>query len=166
MSSKPKIVVFKLREIIYTLVLLFLVVLLTVCLFLMFTGRSKETVKERTAQPVQTQDNEAEAQSTSEPASYTPGVYKTSVTLGSSAAEVEVTVDADHINAIRLVNLSETAAAAYPLVTPSLDHIASQILETQSLEGITAPQENRYTSQMLLLAISDALEIARTGGQG
>lgn len=61
-----------------------------------------------------------------------------------------MTVDADRIKAIRLVNLSEAAAASYPLVTPSLDHIAEQILASQSLEGITCPQENKYTSQILL----------------
>jgi uncharacterized protein with FMN-binding domain len=74
---------------------------------------------------------------------------------------VEVTVDSDHINAIRLVNLSESTAASYPLVSPALEHIASQILEKQSLEDITCPQENRYTSQLLLSAITDALELAR-----
>ena len=71
-------------------------------------------------------------------------------------------MDSDHINGIRLVNLSETTAAAYPLVSPSLDHIASQILEKQSLEEITCPRENRYTSQLLLSAVSSALEMART----
>ena len=71
-------------------------------------------------------------------------------------------MDQNHINSIRLVNLSETTAAAYPLVSPSLDHIASQILEKQSLEGITSPQENRYTSQLLLSAISDALRLAQS----
>ena len=73
----------------------------------------------------------------------------------------EVTVDADRIKAIRLVNLSEAAAASYPLVTPSLDHIAEQILASQSLEGITCPQENKYTSQILLSAITEALEKAQ-----
>ena len=79
---------------------------------------------------------------------------------GTSCVDVEVTVDSDRIRAIRLVNLSDSAAAAYPLVSPSLDHITTQILETQTLEGITCPQENRYTSQVLLSAISDALTLA------
>lgn len=164
MSSKPKIIVLKLREVIYTLMLLFLVILLAVCLFLMFSGKAK---KESASTGLQTENQstpstENTSGESSDRLSYRPGIYTTPVTLGNSAAEVEVTVDQNHINSIRLVNLSETTAAAYPLVSPSLDHIASQILEKQSLEGITSPQENRYTSQLLLSAISDALRLAQS----
>ena len=73
---------------------------------------------------------------------------------------VEVTVDTNEIQSIRLVNLSEATAASYPLVSPSLEEIAAQILEKQSLDDITCPAENRYTAQLLLLAISDALATA------
>ncbi|MFR3320119.1 MAG: hypothetical protein ACLTSZ_01840 [Lachnospiraceae bacterium] len=51
-----------------------------------------------------------------------------------------MTVDASEIRAIRLVNLSEAITASYPLVSPSLEKIAAQILETQSLDGISVPQ--------------------------
>lgn len=156
MSSNPKIVVLKMREIIYTLLLLFLVILLVICLVLMFSGKKSDSghSPDITTESTPQQDQET--------ATYTPGVYTTPVTLGDSAVDVEVTVDSNHINSIRLVNLSETTAAAFPLVSPSLDHIASQILETQQLDGITCPQENRYTSQLLLSAISDALSRAQT----
>lgn len=162
MNQKPKIFVFKLRELIYTLVLLFLAILLIVCLVLMFTGKSRKTnslaqnQSERSASDSAASDTAENAAAAS--AEYTPGIYTSAVTLGDSAADIEVTVDADRIKAIRLVNLSEAAAASYPLVTPSLDHIAEQILASQSLEGITCPQENKYTSQILLSAITEALE--------
>ena len=81
--------------------------------------------------------------------------------LGTSSAEVEVTVDTDEIRSIRLIHLSEAAEAMYPLAEPSMDRIAAQILETQKLEGITCPQEEKYTSQLLLNAVSDALSVAR-----
>lgn len=160
MSSNPKIVVLKMREIIYTLLLLFLAALLIVCLVLMFSGRSGED----SSGGAQTPDTTAEtAAPAPESGSFIAGIYTTPLSLGDSVVDVEVSVDQNHINAIRLVNLSESAAAAFPLVTPSLEHITSQILEKQSLEGITCPQENRYTSQMLLSAISDALGRARSG---
>ena len=167
MSSNPRIFVFKTREIIYTFLLIFLAVLLVLCLVLMFTKKKSEpqslTSNTGSSQSI-TSDSEQNqatgAQNASGSAIYTPGVYTTSVSLGDSTADVEVTVDSGHINSIRLVNLSEAAAASFPLVTPSLDHIASQILETQSLENITCPQENRYTSQMLLTAIADTLNRA------
>ncbi len=166
MSSSPKIVVLKMREVIYTLLLLFLAALLIVCMILMFTKKtgSADSSPENMAADTQTQDTgKQEAQDTSsDEALYTAGIYTTSVALGDSAVDVEVTVDQNHINSIRLVNLSEATAAAYPLVSPALEHIASQILESQSLENITCAQENKYTSQILLSAISDALVLAQT----
>lgn len=155
MSSSPKIFVFKMREIIYTFLLLFLAVLLVICLFLMFRPKAEEDGASA--------DNTASGSEPAvETAVYTPGVYTSSVTLGSSTADVEVAVDKNRIRSIRLVNLSETAAVSFPLVSPALDNIAAQILQTQKLEGITCPQENRYTSQLLLSAVADALALART----
>ena len=70
-------------------------------------------------------------------------------------------MDETHINSIRLVNLSETTATMYPLVSPAFEELADQIISTQSLEHITCPEENKYTSQVLLNAISDALAKAK-----
>lgn len=145
MSSSPKIVVLKTREILYTLILLFLVILLIVCLFLMFAPKKADS-----GQP----------QSVTSAAAYIPGIYTAPVTLGENTMNMEVTVDASEIRAIRLVNLSEAITASYPLVSPSLEEIAAQILETQSLDGISCPAENRYTAQLLLSAISEALATA------
>ena len=145
MSSSPKIVVLKTREILYTLILLFFVILLIVCLFLMFAPKKADS-----GQP----------QSVTSVATYIPGIYTAPVTLGKDTMNMEVTVDASEIRAIRLVNLSEAITASYPLVSPSLEEIAAQILETQSLDGISCPAENRYTAQLLLSAISEALAMA------
>ena len=145
MSSSPKIVVLKTREILYTLILLFLVILLIVCLFLMFAPKKADS-----GQP----------QSVTSVATYIPGIYTAPVTLGKDTMNMEVTVDASEIRAIRLVNLSEAITASYPLVSPSLEEIAAQILETQSLDGISCPADNRYTAQLLLSAISEALAMA------
>lgn len=145
MSSKPKIVVLKLREILYTFVLLFLVAVLILCLILMFRKK-----------PDPAASNVVSTQGT-----YTPGIYTAPLSLGDSVVDVEVTVDQNQIHGIRLVHLNDAVAAAYPLVTSSLDHIASQILEKQSLAEIRAPQENRYTAQLLFSAIAKALDLAQ-----
>lgn len=193
MNPKPRILVFRMREIIYTLLLISLAILLLVCLFLMFTGRTSgmktsdgnqgsqvtEAQTGGSASPetaaLQTnsgRQSETAAQSTgnfsdtaartvsssaSAGAVYTPGIYTAPIYLNDSTIDVEVTVDRNHINSIRLVNLSESVTAMYPLIAPSLEHISSQILQRQTLDGITSPQENRYTSQLLLNAVSDAL---------
>ncbi len=196
MNNSPKIVVIKLRELLYTLLLLFLAILLIICLVLMFmpgkkkadspeaiAGQEQHSGQEQAAQKQPAASEPAQGQPASQPgqtvlqeqgavtsvssqtvsgsASYTPGIYTAPVVLGDYSAEVEVTLDADRIKSIRLVNLSETAAAAYPLVSPSLDHLAAQILQTQTLEGLSCPSENKYTSQLLLSAIGEAVSQAR-----
>ena len=171
MRSNPKIIVLKTREIIYTLLLLALVALLIVCLVLMFSGKktSSSTNEPFSLDPPEkqntvSQEKTGDGDASPEAACYTPGVYSSPVTLGDSTVDVEVTVDDNHINSIRLVSLNEATEAAFPLVSPSLTHITSQILEKQSLEGITCSSENRYTSQLLLSAISDALALAEKKG--
>lgn len=186
MNSKHKIVVFKMREILYTLLLLFLLIVLSICLIRMFTTSdsasstdhllqsniSSQTeisllpdtgsTNDHSTQSDNSSIDDLSTQSDHASASvYAPGIYTSSITLGASTVDVEVSVDSDQIRAIRLVNLSEAAAASFPLVSPSLQNIADQILASQSLEGITCPQENKYTSQVLLSAIADALTLAK-----
>lgn len=91
---------------------------------------------------------------------YTPGVYRSSIDLNSNTFDVEVTVDAERIKSIQLVNLSESTSAMFPLMKPALASLASQIYSTQSLEGIQYPQDQKYTSLMLLEAIEDAVSKA------
>ena len=47
---------------------------------------------------------------------YIPGVYTTSLVLNDSVVEIEVTVDEENINSIRLVNLDEAVTAEYPYI--------------------------------------------------
>lgn len=180
MSSKTKIMVVKMRELIYTAIFLALIVLLIILLVNMFTVRSPEEIASQfqnstqedtsaagsgqtdAAQTDAGQANSSQTDTAStESAQYIAGVYTTPVTLGDSAVDVEVIVDENRINSISLVNLSETITAMYPLVSPSLEEIASQICETQSLENITCPEDNKYTSQLLLNAIAQALQTAK-----
>ena len=98
MSSKTKIVVLHMKEVIYTIIFVVLAILLAVLLFMMF-GK----------------DRKADSAATSA-AVYHAGVYKSPITLNGNTFDVEVTVDENHINAISLVNLSETTTAMYPLM--------------------------------------------------
>lgn len=91
---------------------------------------------------------------------YVPGVYTTSLILNDNVVEIEVTVDEKNINAIRLVNLDEAVTTMYPLIQPSFEDLADQIIKNQSLEGITYPDDSKYTSMILLDAITTSLEKA------
>ena len=76
MSSRTKIVVLRMKEIIYTAIFIGLGILLITLLFIMF-GPGKDT-----------------SETASAPAAvYVPGVYSASIVLGSQNVDVEVAVD-------------------------------------------------------------------------
>jgi uncharacterized protein with FMN-binding domain len=75
--------------------------------------------------------------------------------------ELCVTVDYDHINSITLSNLDETIETLYPLMSPTLEELSATILATQSTQNITYPDENRYTSMLLIQAINEAIDKAK-----
>ncbi len=49
----------------------------------------------------------------------------------------------------------------YPLMEPAVENLAEQIISSQSLDNITYPEENQYTSIVILDAVSRALDKAR-----
>ena len=126
MSSKTKIVVLRMKEIIYTAIFIGLGILLITLFLIMFHQ-------------------------------YIPGVYTASLVLGSQNVNVEVAVDADHINSISFSPLSDSVATMYPLMAPSITQLSDQICQTQSLENLSYPEGSQYTSQALVGAIRTAL---------
>ena len=88
------------------------------------------------------------------------GVYSSTLQLGNAAAQLQVTVDADHINAIELINLDEAVTTMYPLMEPCLDELTAKVIDNQGLENISYSTESRYTSILLLNAISQSLSKA------
>lgn len=92
---------------------------------------------------------------------YMPGVYTAGFTMNDSAIEVQVVVDSNHINDISFVNLEESVATMYPLMQPALSNISQQIYESQSLDNITYEANNQYTTEVLMMAIEDALDHAK-----
>ena len=135
MSSKTKIVVLRMKEIIYTAIFIGLAIFLILLFFFMF--RSEKEAPAPTAESVS-------------PAVYAPGVYSASLSLGRQNVNVEVA-------AVTLVPLSDSVAAMYPLIQPSMDALSAQILESQSLEGLEYPAGSQYTSMALMNAIKTAV---------
>lgn len=146
-SAKTKIVVLHMKELIYTLIFAGLGILLIVLLLFMFLPR------EENGESVPTMN-------------YTAGVYTSSVLFGDHNVDVQVIVDENRIQSISMVNLDETVMTMYPLMQPALDDISEQIIEKQSIEGITYNADNQYTAIVLLNAIDNALAKAEiTGGE-
>lgn len=146
MSSKTKIVVLHMKEVVYTAIFLILAILVLILMFFMFGSKK---------------DSADSGRNTSETARYVPGVYSSTIELNDNSFDVQVTVDANHINAIELVNLSEAATAMYPLMSPTMEQLAAQIYATQSLENISYEEDNKYTSMLLLESIKTALDKAQ-----
>ena len=142
MSSKTKIIVLHMKEVIYSAIFLILLIILGVLMFFMF-GSGKSA-----------------AVSTASISRYTPGIYRTSIQLNNNTFDVEVTVDQDRIRSIQLCNLSESTSAMFPLVEPVLDSLSSQIYTGQSLDNLDYPSDQKYTSVMLIDAIRKAVEKA------
>lgn len=140
MSSKTKIIVLHMKEIIYTAVFAVLGILLILLLVFMFFPKDKKT--------------------TDPSKEYMSGIYTDRITLGSTELEMEVTVDQKGISSIRCINLNESVTAMYPLLQPAIEDMADQICEKQTTEGLTYPKENAYTSQMIVDAIERALKKA------
>lgn len=148
MSNKTKIVVLRMKEIIYSGIFALLGILFLVLLIIMFVPDKEDS------------DTEVPTPSVTD-AKYIPGVYSTSISLGNQTVDIEVMVDANNINSIELVNLSEDVETLFPLVEPSLEDLASQIIANQSLDNITYSDDSKYTSLVLLEAIELSLEKAK-----
>ena len=140
MSSKTKIVVLHMKEVIYTGIFLLLLVILGVVMFPYVWFR--QIKKRHLPMPFQ---------------KYTPGIYRTSIQLNNNTFDVEVTVDQDQIQSIHLANLSESTSAMFPLVEPVLDSLSSQIYSGQSLDDLEYSSDQKYTALMLIHAIDEAV---------
>ena len=143
MSSKTKIIVLHMKEIIYTAIFAALGILLIILLVFMFRPDGKKQPAGASAEK-----------------HYTPGIYTSTLTLNNTNLEVEVSVDESRINSIRFSNLDESVTTMFPLIQPAIEDIAEQIYDTQSLENITLSGQSPYTSQVILDAIAETVEKA------
>ena len=161
MSSKTKIIVLHMKEIIYTGIFALLGIILIIFLFLLFVpGDDSDTLPDN--EPIPTEETSPSPDtSVSSSSLYIPGLYNTELMLNDQMINVEVIVDQTQITSVKLVNLSEAVATMYPLLQPTFDSLAEQIYETQSLDNITYASENKYTSLVLLEAIRKSLEKAQ-----
>ena len=144
MSAKTKIVVLRMKEIIYTALIIGLALFLIVLFLFMFRSGKDETSPSTEAAPTV----------------YTPGMYSASIRLGNQNANVEVTVDTNKITSVSLVPLTESIETMYPLMQPAMETLASQIINLQSLEGLEYSAGSQYTSMALVNAVKTALSKA------
>lgn len=93
---------------------------------------------------------------------FIPGTYRAKIYLSYRPAFVEVTVDESEIIDVSLYPLTENQELFYPLLTPTMNAIAQEVLYNQAL-AFASTYENRATSDALLYAVYNALSQARNG---
>lgn len=145
MSSKTKIVVLRMKELIYTGICVAFGLLFVIILLLVFLPKGKDNAS--------SEDNPGNV-------AYIPGTYTTQLVLGDHTIDLEVVADDIGITDIRFAQLTDSVTTMYPLLEPTLESISTQFMETGSLESITYDDNSRYTSLILLEALEKTLEKA------
>lgn len=140
--AKTKIVVIQLKEIIYTVIFAALGILLILLLIFMFNGKDDKKTSAETSL-------------------YKAGVWTSSIALNDTAINLEVVLDENHINNVRIVNIDDTITTMYPLVEPSLEEIALQLYEDVPIDQVELSDDSRYTQTLLIEAIKVALDKAK-----
>ena len=144
--AKTRIIFLKLKKLLRIAIPAALIVVLFVLLLLLFvTPKKKDNSGENVTPTV---------------ATYRAGVYNSVIELNDSFLNLEVVVDTDHINSVRLVNLDEATAAMYPLMEPAAADLSAQLASGISLEEITLSESSKYTQTLLLEEIRSTLEKA------
>lgn len=143
MGSKTRIIILQMKEIIYTLVFVVLALLMIFLFIYMFFLKKDSESAETASAPT-----------------YTPGVYTTSLVLGDHPVNLEVTVDAEHINSITAAPLEDSVTAMYPLLESCLETISRQLTSGVPVDQVTYDDSSQYTASILLNAIQSALDKA------
>lgn len=140
--SKTKIVVFQLKEIIYTAIFVGLGILLILLLIFMFLPKNKDTASLGTQK-------------------YKAGKYTSELVLNDTSLNIEVVVDENHINSVNITNIDDTVTAMYPLMEPALADISDQLCDDVNIDDIKISSENsKYTETLLLETVKETLEKA------
>ena len=144
--SKPKFVVFKLKELLLTATLvLFAVALIILVISLVAMGKeSTPKLPGVSEKPGSTE--------TSAPLYY-PGVYTTTMEMNDTTIHLELICDENHINSVRLINLDEAVETMYPLLTPALEDLELQLTLNVPVEELKFTEGSTYTQTILVEAI-------------
>lgn len=146
--SKPKILVFKLKELLLTatLVLFGVAILLLLVALISLDKEGTPDVNPPSS-----------GNSTTISALYYPGVYSTTMEMNDTMIHLELVCDENHINSVRLINLDEAVETMYPLLTPALEDLELQLSMDVPVEELKFTEGSTYTQTLLVEAIEQTL---------
>ena len=137
--SKTKIVVIHLKEIIYTAIFAGLGILLIILLIVMFLNKKGDNTSSITGNL------------------YTPGVWTSTLQLNDTTLNLEIVLDENHINSVRIINIDEAITTMFPLIEPSLDNITEQLYDDVDIDEIKLSEDSKFTESLLVDAIKNTL---------
>ena len=129
--QKTRIVVIRMKEIIYTSIFIGIGILLIILLVFVLKPKTEK------------QNDQTSAR-------FNAGVYTSTLSQNNTALNLEVTIDPDRITSIRLINIDDTVTTMFPLLKPALSDLESQIIEKQGTADIKMSDDSRYTQTLLL----------------
>lgn len=154
--SRTRIVIFQLKEIIYTTIFVGLGILLLILLFFMFwPGKGKETAGTTTT-PSSVSGQSADTGS----AKYIAGVYTSKLTLGDAKINLKVSLDQDRVKSVEVVNLKESVETMYPLIKPAVKEISDQLAQNVAPDQVVLSDDSPYTSQLILDTVCQVMNEA------
>lgn len=165
MSSQTRIVILKMRTIVYTGIFIFLVLVLGVLLYLMFGRPAENTGSSDASSPASSTVSSTANVSGTGTSLYYPGCYSAVLKLGDHSVDVNVTVNSNRIESIRLAELTDELSNSYPLLEPAAEDLDQKIAATQSTEYLTYDENMQYTQMALTEAVKTALSKASASGK-
>lgn len=157
--SRTRIVIFQLKEIIYTAIFVGLGILLLILLFFMFWPDKGKDSADASSPSSVTKDASEDSASTGS-ASYIAGVYTSELTLGDSTINLQVSMDQDRVKAVEIINLEESVETMYPLIKPAVKDISDQLAQKVSPDEVVLSDDSPYTSQLILDTVCQIMEEA------
>lgn len=150
--SKTKIVVLRMKEVVYTAVFVGLGILLLIVLFFMF-GRQNSPKSEST------QSNISNESSTyKNDAVYRAGIYESQFVIGENTINLEVALDEEQVKSVKVKNLDESVETMYPLMKSAVKDVSKQLSSGVSIDEVVLSKNLMYTEKLVLDAVKTVLD--------
>lgn len=154
--SRTRIVIFQMKEIIYTAVFVGLGILLLVLLFFMFWPGKEKGNNSTSSSAISSLKKSASTDSDK----YIAGVYNSELTLGESKIHLRVSLDKDRVKSVEIVNLKESVETMYPLIKPAVKEISDQLAQDIAPDQVVLSDDSPYTSQLILDTVCQVMNEA------
>lgn len=154
--SRTRIVIFQMKEIIYTAVFVGLGILLLVLLFFMFWPGKEKGNNSTSSSAISSLKKSTSTDSDK----YIAGVYNSELTLGESKINLRVSLDKDRVKSVEIVNLKESVETMYPLIKPAVKEISDQLAQDITPDQVVLSDDSPYTSQLILDTVCQVMNEA------